>query len=82
MNKKAEVRAVIKEGEEPQPIEILQSSIVDIARAMKKITTSRLKPAAIVTLIARETGVGRGEIEKVMSCLDELENLFLKPKKQ
>lgn len=77
-NKK--IRTTVPEGEESQPIEIMEKAIVDLATGMKKLTGSRLKESVIVTLLVRATGVGRGDIEKVLSHLSDLESLFLKPK--
>ena len=77
------IKTVIKEGEESQPIEILESAIVEIARAFKKVSNTRITRETLVTLIHSScVNVGKPSIRIVLECLDDLENLFLKPKKK
>lgn len=71
-----------KDEENVVPVEIFEQSIVEMAKAMKKLSETRLKQDALVTLIARTTGESRGSIESVINCLDMLEELYLKPKKK
>jgi hypothetical protein len=81
MNKveaKTKVRTVVKEGEEPQPIEVLESSIVEIAKAMKKLGSSRLKQETLVTLLHDHTKVSKREVRDILNSLEALEVLFLK----
>lgn len=77
------VKVIAKEGEEEAPIEVLQSSIIEISKAFKKISTSRISRETLVTLIhANANNVGKPSIRIVLEVLDDLENLLLKPKKK
>ncbi len=78
--KKPEVRVVT--NDEPLPIEILESSILDISKGMKAINKSRLKRDAIVLLISDVTRLSKSRVSIVLNALDQLEDLYLKPKKQ
>lgn len=64
------------------PVEIIVDSIVAIGKGMKQLQSSRLKESSVITLIVRASGVGRGDVEKVLGHLADIENLFLKPKKK
>lgn len=59
--------------------EVIASSIVEIAAAMKAINETRLTRRAIVALIANRSKLGHGVIEIVLNNLDDLENDWLKP---
>lgn len=75
-------KVIVKQPEPPaEPIaaEVLASAIVEIAAGMKKLDDSRLKRDAIVTLIARTSGLPRQHIEVVMNNLEQLEATWLKP---
>ncbi len=74
------MRTVIQQGEEPQPVEVLESAIIDLAKGMKKLTSSRLKEDTIVTLVSRSSGVARRDVEVILKCLGDLETLYLKKK--
>ena len=80
MAQNKEVRTVIKDGEEPQPIEILESSIVEIAKGFKRVQASRITRETLVTLIESKCNAGKPAIRDVLNTLDSLESLFLKPK--
>ena len=69
---------VVPEGDEAQPIEIIENAIITLAEGMKKFDKSRLKQSAIVTLLVRSSGVNRTDVEKIMDCLADLETLYLK----
>jgi hypothetical protein len=72
-------KVVVKQpAEEEVPIEILASSIVSIAKAMKKISESRLKLETVVTLLHDHTKVSKREIRFILNSLDALEEIFLK----
>lgn len=78
--KKQEIRTVIKENQEPQPIEVLESSIVEIAKAMKVINSTRLTRRSLVALLHDNSKLPKRDIEIVLNNLDQLEELFLKKK--
>lgn len=66
--------------ESPEPVEILAASIPELAQAMKKLNSTRLKRDALVILLHAQSKVGKGEINIILNCLEDLENLFLKKK--
>lgn len=76
------IKVIQKEGEKEIGPEIIAQSIVEISKAMRRINNSRLTRDAIVTLIARKSGVGRENIDVVMNNLTDLENTWLKPLKK
>lgn len=69
---------IIQDEQKPHAVEIIATSIVEIAEAMRKINASRLTRDAVITLIARNSHVSRGDIENVLDNLDTLENRWLK----
>lgn len=78
---KSKVKLTVEEGEEAQPIEILQSSILELARGMKVLNSTRLTQESIVTLVAWKSGVGKVEIRDILNTLTDLEKLLFKPVK-
>ena len=75
----AKVKIVQKENDEV-PVEIIASSIVEIAKGMERINKSRLTREAIVTLISDKSKVAKGTVNIVLNNLDALERNFLKKK--
>ncbi len=71
----------LKQPEPPIAAELLAQSIVEIAEGMRRVNASRLSRSALVTLIADRSRVARRQIEAVLNNLDELERIWLKPKK-
>lgn len=69
------------EGTDPQPLEIMEQAIIDIAKSFKALSVTRIKQDVIVTVIARKSGVNRGDVERVLIYLSDLERHFLHPKK-
>jgi hypothetical protein len=74
------VQLVNAEGIPAEGVKILVESIEEIAKGMKALSSTRLKRDAIVTLIARSSGIGRNEIDIVLKNLDAFEDTWLKPK--
>lgn len=66
----------------PIPAEVIASSIVDIASAMKTLNATRLTRKAIIALIHEHSGVARKTIEIVLNNLEALEDTWLKPAKR
>jgi len=64
------------------PVEILASSIVQVAAGMKRINESRLTRKALVVLLVHDTGLGHGAVSTVLDSLDSLEATYLKPLKK
>lgn len=64
------------------PAEVIASAIVDIGKAMKKLSASRLEREAVVLLIAHDSGVAARNVRNVLMSMDDLETRWLKPKKK
>lgn len=79
--KPQEIKVSTPEGSDPAPLEIMEQSIIDIARGFKALKATRIREDVIVTVISRKSGVGRGDVERVLAYLHDLERLFLNPKK-
>lgn len=62
------------------PAQVISDSIVEIARGMKALNSTRLTRAAIVALIHERSKVARKTIEIVLNNLDQLEETWLKKK--
>lgn len=61
------------------PIEEVAVAITEMARAMRKLNSSRLKRDAIVTLICHKSKVARKTIEIVLNNLEYMDRDYLKP---
>ncbi len=73
---------IIKAPDAPIAVEILEQAVVDIAYGMRRINETRLSREAIVTLIKDKTGYTKSTIHDVLNNLDQLEKIWLKPKKK
>jgi len=76
------VNIIQKPETEEIPAEIIAQSIVEIAKAMKKMDETRLTRKAIVTLISKQSGIGAGDINVILNNLESLEEIWLKPLKK
>jgi hypothetical protein len=63
----------------PEPFELIASSIIEISAAFKKMNQSKLKPRVVLLLLKDMTGLGMGDIEKVITAASMLEKEYLKP---
>ena len=79
--KPPQVHIAREDGAEPVGVELLESSIVEIAEGMKRVIGTRVRLDTIITLIHNQTGVSRRQIRSVIDTLEQLEQIFLKPKK-
>lgn len=61
------------------PIEILATSIVAIADAVKRLNATRLTRTALVVLLVDVTQLSKRDVKKVLDALDVLESVYLKP---
>lgn len=78
----AKPKLVVKQNEkDPVPIEVLSSSIRDIARAMRQINSGPLKRHAVVLLIQDICKISQRDIRAVLEAMDLLESTYLKPGK-
>jgi len=68
----------VKTNEEnPEPLEVIAKSIIDISDAFKKLGQTRLKRRVILLLIKDHTGVSFSEIEKVLDAATKLKDIYL-----
>lgn len=76
-------KMTIKQDENnPVPQEVIAAAIIQIAGAMKKIRESRLSDEAIVALIKDKSGIMKNTIRVVLNNLEDMEKIWLKPKKK
>lgn len=67
---------------QPIPVEVLATSIRDLAHVMRFISATRLTRKALVVLIHDQSHIGKRDIEIVLNNLESLEKDWLKPIKQ
>lgn len=60
--------------------QIIEESIVQMADAMRRMSSTRLTRKLIVVLLMHDTKLGMGTIEAVLESLDKLEQKWLKKK--
>lgn len=58
--------------------EILATAIRDIAEGVRKLTTTRLNRRAILVLIKDATHIDKCVAERVLNCLEQLDQLYCK----
>lgn len=75
---KKETVTVKKDEANPEPVEIIAKSILEIAEGMKKLNATRLNREALVTLIWDHSHVSKKDIRVVLNNLEALESIFLK----
>lgn len=68
---------VITDPQNPEPVEIIAQSIVEIADAMKRINKTRLTRHALIVLIQDHTKLGKQTIDMVLNSLEALERIYL-----
>jgi hypothetical protein len=84
--KKASSKTVtVKVNEEnPEPLDVLAKSIIDVSEGFERINNSRLNRKAIVLLLQNAIGAGRitqRNIEDVLDYAPRLKNLYTKSAK-
>lgn len=75
-----ETKLTFTKAEEPVPAEVMETEVLELAKAFKKLSSTRLKREAIITLLADTSKVAKGTIRIILNCLDQLEHLYLNPK--
>lgn len=69
----------VKTNEEnPESLELIAQSIIEISDAFQKINSSRLKRRAVVLLIKDITGIGVREIELILDNAPKLKDYYTK----
>jgi hypothetical protein len=71
---------VVQDKDFPLPVEVIATSIEEIAEGMKRLNSTRLTRKAIVTLIHANSKVNKDVIELVLNNLEQLEQTWLKRK--
>lgn len=76
----------VKTNEEnPEPIELIAQSIINISEAFEKINSSPLKRRAIVLLLQDAIGpskIGKNEIEAILDHAPKLKDYYIKSLKK
>lgn len=79
MAKAKEQPIVVKKNEDnPEPMELIAASIIEISAAFQKLNASRLKPRTLFLLIRDMTNLPLTTIEKVLNAAQSLEKTYLK----
>lgn len=69
----------VKTNEEnPEPVELIAQSIIDVAEAAKKMNDSRLKQRAVILLIKDVTNLPMKDIEAVLNAAGKLKEYYVK----
>jgi len=67
----------IKTSEEnPEPMELVAQSIIDIAQAFEKIQNGRLAQRAVILLLHDATGIGKGDIKTILDVAPKLKDIY------
>jgi hypothetical protein len=78
-NKAGRVK-VVQDELDPVPVELLATSIWDIAEAAKRMEASGLKRDGLVILLAESAGEKRTSVRAVLFALERLADDYLKPR--
>jgi hypothetical protein len=70
--------AITKDPQDPQPLEIMERAIVDVAEGARKLLGTRLNKRAVLTLLKDDTGLPKSTIERVLDSAAQLDKNFLK----
>ncbi len=62
----------------PEPLEVLAKSIIEISDAFKKIQAGPLQRRTIVLLLKDYTGLAGRDIEKILDAAPKLKDYYLK----
>jgi hypothetical protein len=68
--------------ENPEPLEVIAQSIVDISDAFKKINESRLSRKAVVLLLQDLTRLSQRDINLVLDAAPKLKQFYVKDVKK
>lgn len=84
------IRPTIKEGDQPETVEVMEKSIVAISEGIKKLRSTRLNDKALFMLIAHASpSYGRSypktkicirDVQSVIEGIESLERVYLKKK--
>jgi len=69
----------IKTNEQnPEPLELIAKSIIELAEAFKKIESSPLKRHTIILLLKDQTGLPQRDIIKILDAAPKLAEYYVK----
>lgn len=68
----------VVQSESPVSTKVMAQAIVDIGKAMKTLSTSRLKEDTIVLLVSHKTRLPQYQVAAVFDSLQSLEKDWLK----
>ncbi len=63
---------------DPEPIELIAKSIIEIADGFAKINASKLNRRALLILLKDSTNLSMGDIGKVLDAVPKLKEMYLK----
>lgn len=83
MTKKAKTQTItVKTNlENPEPVELIAQSVIDVSDAFKRIAQNGLQKRAIILLIhdiVKNKGVNMTQIEAVLDAAPKLESYYIK----
>lgn len=81
VTRKQQLVEVTQDDEAPVPVKVLAQSILEIAKAAKKITQAGLKEETLVLLIHDYTKLSRANVRAVLRCLPDLAEIYLEKSK-
>lgn len=73
-----QVVTIKSDEKNPEPLEIIAKSIIDISRGFQRLNESRLKRRVIVLLLHDMTGVSVTHINTILDAAPKLEDHFTK----
>ncbi len=68
--------------ENPEPLELIAKSIIDISKAMEKMNNSSANEKLLILLIYDQTGIARSTIQRILRVIPDLKKIYLKPIKK
>lgn len=83
------IKPVIREGDTPEPVEVMEKSIIAISEGIKKLRSTRLNDKALFMLIAHaspsyggypKVKISTRNVEAVITGIESLESMYLKRK--
>ncbi len=60
----------------------IADGVVHVSRAIKELEKGALNDKALMVLLAHATGLSQSVLKKVLAGLSQLEELYVKPKKE
>jgi hypothetical protein len=76
--KKSQTITIKTDEENPEPMEIIAKSIIEISNAFEKMNNSRLKRRVILLLLRDMTNISISDIDVILNAAIKLKDHFLK----